>query len=448
MNGDNKISIAKGKVSQAGYDDAICTFIKADLNRKDSFSDKPLYILDDIVISDNMYAVTPSVTEALNRSTRKSIGVMNDEGELIVPIINSDIVKVNEKYVAVKTSSSIQEMETMKSDPNKVQQNAQISTQIKNIILDADPSARFICDDYYGTYDLYEINNNNLNRVCEGVSYIAISGNNIYAQTNNINDEVQMFGKTVEDPNVTMPVGILADVTEKTFDKLDVQEDAEIKDGAPELVNEVVSENEQIPQIKGENFKIDEVQSDLTEIKNEIELNNSSEQNEIEKPFNIEEKENVEVEDKKDEIKFADDENKDEFRLRRERIVKEDKPVGNLNTVVNAVKEKMNRLQDELTEKDQSLEDKEQEIDKKDKQLEELNKQLKEARKQLEENNEKMKAMEKEVEEKESKIITMESKIEEKDSKIAQYQKTMGEIYSEFSEMLDNSDEKKYYKVA
>lgn len=335
-----------------------------------------------------------------------------------------------------------------KSEPTKAQENAVLSQQIKNKIIETDPNARFVCDDYYGTYDLYEINNNNLNRVCEGVSYIAISGNNIYAQTNNINDEVQMFGKTVEDPNVTMPVGILADVTEKTFDKLDVQEDTEIKAGAPELVNEEVSENEQIPQIKGENFKIDEVQSDLTEIKNEIELNNSSEQNEIEKPFNIEEKENVEVEDKNEEIKFADDENKDEFRLRRERIVKEDKPVGNLNTVVNAVKEKMNRLQDELTEKDQSLEDKEQEIDKKDKQLEELNKQLKEARKQLEENNEKMKAMEKEVEEKESKIITMESKIEEKDSKIAQYQKTMGEIYSEFSEMLDNSDEKKYYKVA
>ena len=67
---------------------------------------------------------------------------------------------------------------------------------------------------------------------------------------------------------------------------------------------------------------------------------------------------------------------------------------------------------------------------------------------QLEENNKKMKAMEKEKEENESKIITMENKLEEKDSKIAQYQKTMGDIYSEFSEMLDNSDDKKYYKVA
>lgn len=111
MNGDNKISIAKGKVSQAGYDDAICTFIKADINRKDSFSDKPMYILEDRTISDNMYAVTPSVTEALNRSTRKSIGVMNDEGELIIPIINSDVIKIGEKYVAVKTSSSMEELE-------------------------------------------------------------------------------------------------------------------------------------------------------------------------------------------------------------------------------------------------------------------------------------------------------------------------------------------------
>ena len=99
---DNKVSIVKGTVSQAGYEDEICTFIKPDINRKDSFSDKPLYILDDKNISDNMYAVTPNVTEALNRVTRKSIGVMNDNGELLVQLINSDVIKINDRYIAVK----------------------------------------------------------------------------------------------------------------------------------------------------------------------------------------------------------------------------------------------------------------------------------------------------------------------------------------------------------
>ena len=32
---DKKISIVKGTVTQAGYEQAICTFIKADENRKD-----------------------------------------------------------------------------------------------------------------------------------------------------------------------------------------------------------------------------------------------------------------------------------------------------------------------------------------------------------------------------------------------------------------------------
>ena len=94
--------VVKGTVSQAGYEDEICTFIKPDINRKDSFSDKPLYILDDKNISDNMYAVTPNVTEALNRVTRKSIGVMNDNGELLVQLINSDVIKINDRYIAVK----------------------------------------------------------------------------------------------------------------------------------------------------------------------------------------------------------------------------------------------------------------------------------------------------------------------------------------------------------
>ena len=430
MNEENKVSIVKGKVTQENYEDAICTFIKETTDRK------RLYVADDIFISDRMYVVTPFVTEALNRATRESLGIINDIGELIVPTVNSNIVKVNDKYVAVKTSSNIDEKEVIKSDPNKVQQNAQVSTQIKNMILEADPNARFVCDDYYGTYDLYEINGINLNRVCYGVSYIASSGNSVYAQTNNITDEVQIFGKIMEDPNVTMPVGALADVTDRPLDNLEVNEMAEVKDGAPDFVTDEKEVEQEIP--KSDHFDISEIQGDLNGINNNIDMPELSSELEIEQDdkTEIEEEPKIKFEEKE---KFKEPEEK--FSFERKKIVKEDKPVGNLNTVVSAVKEKMSRLQDELTEKDQSLEDK-------DKELEEVNKKLKEITKQLEENKRIMEDMEKEKEENESRIISMESKLEEKDSKIAQYQKTMGEIYSEFSEMLDNSDEKKYYKVA
>ena len=260
---DNKINIVQCRIKQDGYEEAIGTLIKADEKRKDSFSDKPLYILEDVNISNNIYAVTPSVTEALNRSPRKSIGIMNTNGDLLVSIVNSEIKKVNDKYISVKTSSNLEEMEAMKSDPTKVQENAEISQQIKNKILAIDSNVRFVCDDYYGTYDLYEINNNNLNKVCDNVSYIAVNGDVVYAQTNKVDEEVQVINKEIEDPNVTMPVGVLADVTNKPFDNLEVEDNMdEVKDGAPDLVNE---------ESKGEAFNIDEIQSELSGINNDIE---------------------------------------------------------------------------------------------------------------------------------------------------------------------------------
>ena len=262
---NNKVSIVKGTVSQTGYEQAICTFIKADINRKDSFSDKPMYILEDRTISDNMYAVTPSVTEALNRSPRKSVGIMNDEGELIIPIINSDVIKIGDKYVAVKTSSSMEELENAKSEPTKVQENAELSQQIKNKIIETDSNVRFVCDDYYGTYDLYEIKDNYLNRICDNVSYIAINGETVYAQTNNVNDETVVINKKIEEPVTTMPIELHTNVTDTELDNLEVPVNMEeVKDGAPELVNEEVKDT----------FNIGEIEEDLSKSNIEPETNN------------------------------------------------------------------------------------------------------------------------------------------------------------------------------
>lgn len=262
---NNKVSIVKGTVSQTGYEQAICTFIKADINRKDSFSDKPMYILEDRTISDNMYAVTPSVTEALNRSPRKSVGIMNDEGELIIPIINSDVIKIGDKYVAVKTSSSMEELENAKSEPTKVQENAELSQQIKNKIIETDSNVRFVCDDYYGTYDLYEIKDNYLNRICDNVSYIAINGETVYAQTNNVNDETVVINKKIEEPVTTMPIELHTNVTDTELDNLEVPVNMEeVKDGAPELVSEEVKDT----------FNIGEIEEDLSKSDIEPETNN------------------------------------------------------------------------------------------------------------------------------------------------------------------------------
>ena len=433
---DKKLELTKGKVSQSGYDDAFCTFIKPGEGRNDSLSNKALYIAEDKKITDDMYVVTPSVTESLNRVPRKTLGIMNSNGELLVPCTNVDVVTINNKYLAVKTREVNPEI------------NSFANEGARDRILDTNINVRFICEGPEEIYDLYKVQDKTLLKVDEQISYIAVDGDTVYTKNNNINEEVQVFGNKLEEPDVKMPIGALADVTDKPLDRLDVENVEEVKDGAPDLVNEEEVEQE-MP--KSDHFDISEIQNDLNEINNDFEKSFDFDTPVVNTELEVEQEEKTEIEEKP-KIEFEEKEEvkepEEKFSFEREKVVKEDKPVGNLNTVVSAVKEKMSRLQDELTEKEENLEDKEKEISKKDRELDELNRKLEEMTNQLEENNERMKSMEKEKEENESKIITMENKLEEKDSKIAQYQKTMGDIYSEFSEMLDNSDDKKYYKVA
>ena len=432
---ENKISVAQGKVSQSGYEDTICTFIKADENRSDSFKDKPLYILDDINISDNMYAVTPNVLEALNRTPRRTIGIMNKNGDLLLPIINFGIVKINDKYLAVKTSNNIE------SDNNAIkQEETTVNEKIKNKILEVDPNVRFICDNYYEVYDIYEIKNDTLTRVYENASYIGINGEVIYANTKDINEETQIINKNIDDPNVKMPVDALADVNNISFDSLDVNEDLqEVKEGAPELTTEKSESN---------NFNINEIESDLAEINNDIIM----QQDEKNADFNSNEEGKVEekiVEVEKPEI---EKEIKPSFEYYK---VKEEKSDDDINEMVSAVKaklinnkEEITRLQDEMVEKDTSIKNMRTEIENRDEEIMRLHK-------LLEEKDTDLREMEQSNHEKDLSIKDMKRELEDKDSKIEslnnkneKYQETIGTIRSEFSKLLDDNTEKKYYKAA
>ena len=434
---DNKIKIVKGKVSQAGYEDAICTFIKASENRNDSFSDKPLYIVEDLKISDGIYAVTPNVTEALGRAPRKTIGVMNDGGELLVPIINSDIVTINNNYIAIKTTSSMQELEIAKSDPTKVQENAEIGQGIKNKILESDSNARFICDDYYGTYDVYEIKDNNLIKACTDVSYIAIDSETIYAQTNNLGDDVQIFGKRVEEPRVTMPVGALADVTDKPLDNLgELPEMPAELPGAPELKEEI-SEG---------SFDIDEMQKELANFESEVEVPEAKqepEESKVEIDTKVEDEPEIKEEIEEERTVFTDSSIKSEIKDKKEDYKFERTEKNDINSLVSAVKarmeeheEEIKKLQDENAEKESALEDKDGQIkelqdknSKKDDEIAELKAMLDEAKEELKDKN---------------------NEIESLNRKADKYQETMSTIYNEFAGMLDNDDSfgRGYSKVA
>ena len=444
-----KIEIVKGTVKQEGYDTAFCTIISANVNRTDSLSDKQLYVAEDIELSDGMYAVTPNVTEALDRVPRKTIGVMNEYSEILIPLDNSDIVKINANYIAVKKTNSEEELEAAKSDPTKVQENALISQQIKNKVLEVNPNARFICDDYYGSYDVYEIKDKYLVPTYNDASYIAVNDDDVYIQTNKIEDEIKVIEKEKEEPNVSMPVGALADVSDMPLDNLgELPEMPEELPGAPALND-------------GDNFKMEDVQTELGSFENNVEMQMPIqeeykpieesftkpiyEETSFEQPVEPVYEEPVEYEEEpieketvfKEEYKPAKSyEEKDEIgntsitkivsavkatiaksenereRLERENVEKD--------AEINRLKVKFNKTNSELKEKDEKIAEQAAEINRLKMKFNKANAELKEVITENEEQKSEIDRLNDEVTKKDTKIATLKEKRREDIRKVTE----------------------------
>ena len=132
-NVENKnILFATGNVSQEGYPTAKCIFVKPGENRSDELKDKPLYLVSDMGMESPYFVVTPNVLEALGRVDKTSLGVISLDDRILVPMNNSSIVKITDEYYACNKASSVYEIEEIKSDPIKAQENASVANKIKN----------------------------------------------------------------------------------------------------------------------------------------------------------------------------------------------------------------------------------------------------------------------------------------------------------------------------
>ena len=423
---DKKIKIGKGKVtlSGSGQPETFVNLIKANINRKDPMSDKLLYIVENIKLSDGLYAVTPKVSVAVGWVEASDIGIMREDGELLAPMIYSDIKVINEKFIACNTASSSQEVETKKDELTKVQENAQISQDIKaSMKEEVGEELNFVCDDFYAKYDVYEVEDKkDFKRVFADASFIALNKDTLYVHTNNKEDETISFGKEKVQTNVEkktlrtpiiindeqvhlpqddipgkkleMPVEPFATLDGKVLDSLgDTSKLEPIKPGAPALINEEETEEE----IKTDENTIKTISPSSVEINNtekEVEENKTEEP----KPETIK-PEKTEIEENKVETtkpeKTEIEENKVETTkpIEQEEIktvpeivssIKTDIPVskpkqeeirrpsGNMPdiaAIISAVQGKINHQEDAIEEKDKELEKQQNEIDKQELEL-------------------------------------------------------------------------------
>lgn len=263
-NVENKnILFATGNVSQEGYPTAKCIFVKPVENRSDELKDKPLYLVSDTGMESPYFVVTPNVLEALGRVDKTSLGVISLDDRILVPMNNSSIVKITDEYYACNKASSVYEIEEIKSDPIKAQENASVANEIKNSITKVSGTdIDFVCNDFYSKNDIYKIDNNTFSLLCSDVSFVGVTTDGgIYAHTNNVNDEVirvrESLNKSEEVPNesdtvendaieskpVEMPSLRFTNIEEKPLDTLTTENSIdEVKDGAPKLINESMAE--------------------------------------------------------------------------------------------------------------------------------------------------------------------------------------------------------------
>ena len=444
------IKFTEGLVRQAGYEEGRCKFVKLDEN-------KTYYLVEDIEIGNDMYVVTPSVSEALKRTERKTVGIIDANGKVLVPCVNSNVAPINDMFIGV-SRETLSDEETRES----------IRAKIKR---DLDGDIEFIIDDK-SKYDIYKISEGSLELIYEGAVFVVESDGNILVQSEDANDKLvaiyenETKKETINESKPQMPVETFAKVNEKMTDSLEVPEMEEQKEGAPELRDEEIGESttEVVDDIEFEPSKKEEKeekeeekeekQSDyfqISDIKNVSSIFEKKEPTPSEDEF--EESAEIEVEEKAEK----------EVDVKESSEIKEQ--MADIASLITAARNKVDGLEKDNDEKENKIKELSSEIKNLEGEITSLNDDKIKQRKIIEE--------QKEVTEEQNRRITsltsenkslkennveltnknkqLQSDKEELKNKISSLEKTLeqvyGEVYDAFSGFR-SEDNKSYKKVA
>jgi len=261
------IKFTEGLVRQAGYEDEKCKFARLE-------DGKTLYLVEDIEIGNNMYVVTPNVSEAIKRAERNTIGIIDYNGNVEVPMVNNNVVLINDNYIAVGTKKEKEsDSETIKKIKEKIERD--LTSGIDFVIIDEKIE-----------YDVYKVEEGKLNLVFENASIILENEGNLFVHTDNKDDKlVTIFEKekkeinTIDEQKPQMPVENFAKVNEKMVDSLQMSNIEEQKEGAPELKEEneeIEEEPVEKEENKSEYFSFSDISNEnlnFNEIETPVETN-------------------------------------------------------------------------------------------------------------------------------------------------------------------------------
>ncbi len=236
------MNIQRGLVKDLGYDDTECTFVTG----KD---DVQYYFVNGTTLTDGLYVVTPNVKEAVGHEVYSTLGVIDENLNIIIPCANKRIELVADHFLLVEKteveSIDVKNSIAVKDDPMKASTFNNDSLNIKQAMQnEMGPDGVFIFDDMFSEANLYDLTGNKiLGDEYTGFSFIGQVGNDLYLHTININDAIKVIKTpSVDNTSEVAPIaptpGIVAPTAPETTAPTEENHESEEIGVAPSAVAE------------------------------------------------------------------------------------------------------------------------------------------------------------------------------------------------------------------
>ena len=184
------MEILKGQVRDPGYPDCECTYAKMD-------NGQLYYFIKDGELSNQNIIVTTILKEAIGHTPYTSLGLINSNGDVLIPFENKAITKLDDNLLLVEkntaTTQSVVDAINARSDPfsatNLVNTANAIKEQMKSVM---GYSAEFVFDNQFSEAALYNIQGQNI-----GGAYFSFIGRddfgNYYMSSNVLNSQIVKY---------------------------------------------------------------------------------------------------------------------------------------------------------------------------------------------------------------------------------------------------------------
>ena len=256
------MKLQKGIVKYKDRDDIVCLYGVKDDGKQYYFLDET----DSKKFSNGNRIASTLLVEAIDPMVKASnIGLLDEDGNEVIPFVNRMIKPVNDSIILVEVatpiSESVIEANKMKTDPSLATRLVSTPSLIKEKMKDKiGAEGRYLFNDQFSEVTICDIDGNNLVND-EYFSFVALNNDKLYLSRNTVDSEIKEFSLAKEIVQVDVPLGEDSNID---VSELNVESDVVEKALNPDAdtSEEVNSLGEDVPNDVEETDTVEEVQSE------------------------------------------------------------------------------------------------------------------------------------------------------------------------------------------